>query len=76
MEIACDLNQSKDDSFVKRVAKNNNWNNGGRHKLHEILLINCFAFVIIPVWQTVHSSAMTQVTADLMKQTLQLTILW
>ena len=32
----CDLNQSKDDSFVKWVAKNNNWNNGDRHKIHEI----------------------------------------
>ena len=36
------------------MAKNNNWNNGDRHKIHEIFLINCFAFVIIPVWQTVH----------------------
>ena len=24
----CNLNQSKCDSFVKRVAKNNSWNNG------------------------------------------------
>ena len=24
----CDLNQSKDGSFVIRVAKNNSWNNG------------------------------------------------
>ena len=50
----CDLNQSKDDSFVKQVAKNNNWNNGDRQKIHEIFLINCFVFVIILVWQTVH----------------------
>ena len=28
----CNLSQSKDDSFVKRVAKNNNWNNGDCHK--------------------------------------------
>ena len=28
----CDLNQSKDDFFVKLVVKNNNWNNGDRHK--------------------------------------------
>ena len=41
----CDLNESKDDSFVKRVAKNNNWNNGDRHKIHEIFLIDCFAFL-------------------------------
>ena len=40
----CDLNQSKDDSFVKRVAKNNNWNNGDHHKIHEISLINFFCF--------------------------------
>ena len=37
------LNQSNDDSFVKRVAKNN----GDRHKIHEIFLIICFVFVII-----------------------------
>ena len=70
----CDLNQSKDDSFVKQVAKNNNWNNGDRHKIHEIFLTNCFVFVVILVWQTVHSSAMTQFTADLMEKTLQLTV--
>ena len=33
---------NKDDSFVERVAKNNSWNNGDRHKIHEIFLINCF----------------------------------
>ena len=38
----CDLNQSKDGSFVKRVAKNNNWNNGDRHKIHKKFLIKCF----------------------------------
>ena len=42
----CNLNQSKDDSFVERVAKNNSSNNGDRHKIYEIFLINCFAFVI------------------------------
>ena len=68
----CDLNQSKDDSFVKRVAKNNNWNNGACHKIHEIFLMNCFVFVIILVWKTVHSSAMTQITANLMEKTLRL----
>ena len=31
----CNLNQLKYDSFVERVAKNNNWNNGDRHKIHE-----------------------------------------
>ena len=31
--------------FVKRVAKNNSWNNGGRHKIHQIFPINCFGFV-------------------------------
>ena len=41
----------KDDSFVKRVAKNNNWNNGDRHKLHETFLISCFVFAIILVTQ-------------------------
>ena len=30
----CNLNQSIDDSFVERVAKNNSWNNGDRHKIH------------------------------------------
>ena len=39
----CDLNQSKDDSFVKRVAMNNNWNIGDRHKIHEIFLIVLFS---------------------------------
>ena len=67
----CDSNQSKDDPFVKRVAKNNSWDNGVRHKIHEISLINCFVFVTVLVWQTVHSSAMTQVTANLMEKTLQ-----
>ena len=62
----CDLNQSKDGSFVKWVAKNNSWNNGARHKIHGKFLMNCFVFVIILVWQTVHSSAMTQITANLM----------
>ena len=38
----CNLSQSKDNSFVERVAKNN----GDRHKIHEIFLINCFVFVI------------------------------
>ena len=31
--------------FVKRVAKNNSWNNGDRHKIHQIFPINCFVFV-------------------------------
>ena len=35
----CNLNQSKDNSFAERVAKNNSWNNGNRHKIHEIFLI-------------------------------------
>ena len=39
----CNLNQSKDDSFVERVAKNNSWNNRDRHKIHEILLIVLFS---------------------------------
>ena len=41
----CDLNQSKDDSFVERVAKINSRNNGVRHKIHYIFLVNCFVFV-------------------------------
>ena len=64
----CNLNQSKDDSFVERVAKNKSWNNGDRHKIHEIFLINCFAFVRTLVWKTVHSSAMTQIKAHLMEK--------
>ena len=70
----CDLNQSKDGSFVKRVAKNNNRNNGYRHKILEKFLIDCFVFVIILLWQTVHSLAMAQITANLMETTLQLTV--
>ena len=69
----CNINQSKDDSVVERVAKNNSWNNGNRHKIYEIFLIKCFAFVITLVWKTVHSSAMTQIKAHLMEKTLQLT---
>ena len=59
-----------DNSFVERVAKNNSWNNGDRHKLHEIFLINCFVFIIILVWKPVQSSAMTQIKARLMEKTL------
>ena len=68
------LNQSKDDSFVEWVAKNNSWNNGDRHKINEIFLINCFVSVITLVWKTLHSSAMTQIKAPLMEKTLQLTV--
>ena len=39
----CNLNQSKDDSFVERVAMNNSWNNGDRHKIHQIFLIVLFS---------------------------------
>ena len=44
------------------MTKNNYWKNSDRYKIHEIFLIDCFVFVIIRVWQTVHSSAMTQIT--------------
>ena len=64
----CNLNQSKDDSFVEQVAKNNSWNNDDRHKTHEIVLINCSVFIITPIWKTVHSSAMTQIKAHLMEK--------
>ena len=64
----CILNQSKDDPFVERVAKNNSWNNGDHHKIHEIFLINCFVLVIGLVWKTVHSSAMTQIKTHLMEK--------
>ena len=37
------LNQSKYDSFVERVIKNNSWNKGDRHKIHEIFLIVLFS---------------------------------
>ena len=56
----CNLNQSKDGSFVERVPKNNSWNNGDRHKIHEIFIINCFVFVITLVWKIVQSWAMTR----------------
>ena len=52
--------------LFERVAKNNSWNNGDRHKNQEIFLINCFVFVINPVWKTVDSLAMTQIKAHLM----------
>ena len=64
----CNLNQSKDNSFVERVAKNNSWNNGDRHKIYEIFLTNCFVFVITVVWKTVQSLAMTQIKAHLMEK--------
>ena len=35
----CNLNQSKYDSYVERVAKNNSWNNSDRHKIQEIFPI-------------------------------------
>ena len=66
----CNLNESKDDSFVERVAKNNSWNNGDHHKIREIFLINCFVFVITLVWKTVHSSAMTQIKDQLMEKNI------
>ena len=53
--------------FCWTVAKNNSWNNGDRHKIHEIFLIICFIFDITPVWKTAHSSAMTQIKAHLME---------
>ena len=73
----CDLNQSNVGSFVEGVAKNNSRNNGYRHKIHKIFLIDCFALVITLVWKAVHSSAISQVTAKLLKKnTLQLTLAW
>ena len=54
------------------MVKNNSWNKGDRHKIHEIFLINCFVFIINLVWKTIHSSTMTQIKAHLMKKTLQL----
>ena len=62
------------DPFVERVAKNNSWNNGDRHKIREIFPISCFVFVITPVWETVLSSAMTQIKAHLMEKTLHLIV--
>ena len=58
------------------MANNNNWNNGDRLKTHEIFLINCFVPSITLVWQMEHSSAMTQITADLMEKTLQPAVPW
>ena len=55
----CNLNQSKYDSLLNWVAKNNSWNNDDRHKIHQIFLINCFVFIITLVWKTVQSSTMT-----------------
>ena len=73
-EGECNLNQSKHDSFVERVAKNNSWNNGDRHKIHEIFLINCFVSVITLLCKTVHGSAMTQIKAHVMEKALQFTV--
>ena len=66
----CNLNQSRHDSFVEWVAKNNGWNNGDRHKIHEIFLINCFVFVITLVWKAIHRSAMIQIKAHLMEKNI------
>ena len=52
------------------MAKNNCWNNGDRHKIHEIFLTNCFVFVITLVWKTVHSSALAQIEAHLMEKNI------
>ena len=41
----CNLNQTKDDSFVERVVKNNSWNNGVFLKVHEIVQINSLFFI-------------------------------
>ena len=65
----CNLNQSKDGSFVERVAKNNSLNNGDRHKIQEIFLINCFVCNF-----SLKNSAMTQIKAHLMEKTWQLTV--
>ena len=70
----CNYNQSGDDSFVEWVAKNNSWNNGDRHKVHEIFLTTCFVFVVTLVGKTVHCSAITQLKTHLMEKTLQLTV--
>ena len=75
-ERECGLNQSRVDSFVGRVAKNNSWNNGDRHKILEILLTNCFVLVITLLWQMVHNLLMTQILANLMANKLWLTVLW
>ena len=69
------LNQSNLGSFAKRVAKNNSKNNGGRHKIHQIFLIDSFVLAITLVWKTVHTWAMTQIAAYLLEKTMQLTVL-
>ena len=68
----CNLNQTKDDSYVERVAKNNSWNNDVCHKVHEIFLINCFVFDITLVWKTVHSTQLgnDQTEAHLMEKNI------
>ena len=68
----CGLNQSRVDSFVGRVAKNNSQNDSDRHKIHEIFLANCLVLVITLLWQIVHSSLMTQTLANLMENKLWL----
>ena len=69
------LNQSNFNSSVKRVAKNNSKNNGGRHKIHKIFMMHCILLAITLVWKTVHPLAMAQITAYLLEKTLQLTVL-
>ena len=40
------LHKSNVDSFVERVPKNNSENDGDRHKIDEIFLIDSFVLVI------------------------------
>ena len=54
------------DSFVKRVAKNNSQNNGGRQKIHQIFLIDCSVLAITLVWKKVHTLTVAQITAYLL----------
>ena len=71
------MNQSNVGFFVDQVAKSNSENNGYFHKIHKIFLVFCFVLDIISVGETVHSSAIPQITTDLLekKKTRRLTVL-
>ena len=63
-------------SFVEWAAKNSGGDNGDRHRITKVFLINRLILVITLVWETVHTSAIAQIAAKLLKKTLQLPAPW
>ena len=62
----------KDDSLVEQVAKNNSWNNGDRHKIHEIFLIIFSLYLQFEKQYTVRQWLILKLIW--WKKTLQLTV--